>query len=284
MKRVISQIDVGSRLDLYVFGQLTTVNRSTVRKLIDQGKVTVNMQQVKSGYKLRLADEVIIDFDETELLDTPDVNLRIIYEDADCVVIDKPAGILSHSKGSFNPEATVATFISSKLQDMEGERAGIVHRLDRATSGVMICAKNQAAQSHLQKQFSQRKVKKMYLAIIEPGLEPPAAVIDMPIERDPRNPKKFRVGNNGKPAQTTYSVLWEKDSEALIELRPLTGRTHQLRVHLAQLKRPIFGDTLYGGRSASRMMLHAASLELTLPSRSRKVFESQPPSEFRVAL
>ena len=126
--------------------------------------------------------------------------MPIIFEDANCLVINKPVGVLSHSKGAYNPEATVATFIEPKLSGMIGDRAGIVHRLDRATSGVMICAKTPEALSYLQKQFSQRKVKKTYYAVIPGQLEPEEALIDIPIERDPQNPKTFRASQTGRTA------------------------------------------------------------------------------------
>lgn len=163
---------------------------------------------------------------------------------------------------------------------MNGERAGIVHRLDRATSGVMICAKTPEALSWLQKQFSQRKVKKSYAAVVEGVLKEEEAVIDMPIERNPRKPQLFRVGINGKPAATAYKVLKSNRKLSLLALKPTTGRTHQLRVHLEHLGHPILGDTFYGGKPADRLYLHASSLEITLPNRERKVFKVPMPPQF----
>jgi RluA family pseudouridine synthase len=144
----------------------------------------------------------------------------------------------------------------------------------------MIGAKTPEALSWLQKQFSQRKVKKTYMAVVEGQLEPAEAIIDMPIERNPKHPQTFRAGPNGKPAQTEYKAVKYNGSKTLVELRPKTGRTHQLRVHLKQLKHPILGDTLYGGVSANRLYLHALSLEITLPNRQRKVFVAPLPTEF----
>lgn len=164
---------------------------------------------------------------------------------------------------------------------MEGNRAGIVHRLDRATSGVMIVAKTPAALSWLQKQFSQRKAKKTYLAIVAGTMREQEAVIDMPIERNPKAPATFRVGANGKHALTHYRVLQTGNSYSLLELKPETGRTHQLRVHLQQLGHPIVGDTLYGGKTAERLFLHAHQLEITLPNRERKTFASPMPDIFK---
>jgi 23S rRNA pseudouridine1911/1915/1917 synthase len=273
------------RLDHYVVKELPMLSRAYGAKLIEQGLVRVNgLVQTKAGYKLRPDDSVVIDYDDDADIVIPYVNLPVIYEDDDCVVINKPVGLLTHSKGAFNPEATVASWLRDRLKDMEGDRAGIVHRLDRATSGVMICAKTPIALSWLQKQFSQRKVKKTYVAVVEGVMDEEQAIIDMPIERNPKKPQTFRVGSNGKPAVTVYKVLKTDGQRSLLELTPTTGRTHQLRVHLEELGHPIAGDTFYGGQPADRLFLHAKSLELTLPRRDRKIFTVEVPPEFEEAV
>jgi 23S rRNA pseudouridine1911/1915/1917 synthase len=165
-------------------------------------------------------------------------------------------------------------------QALSGNRAGIVHRLDRATSGVMICAKTETALKQLQKQFSERKTKKTYIAIIAGRLANPEAIIDMPIERNPKQPQTFRVGRQGKPAITQYKTLKVSDNYSLVELKPTTGRTHQLRVHLKHLGHPIVGDNLYGGMPADRLYLHALSLEITLPNRQRVTLKAPLPNAF----
>ena len=284
MKFAIKETDGGQRLDVFATKQLPELSRSYLQHLIADGKISVNGQTQKTGYKLRPNDQVTIDFDRDQILMVPDIEMPILYEDDDCLVVDKPTGILSHSKGAFNPEATVATFIRPKVVSMDGDRAGIVHRLDRATSGLMICAKTPQALSWLQKQFSQRKVKKTYFAIISGQLEPPKAIIDVPIERNPRNPKTFRAGSGGKVATTQYEVTEQTSKYSLVKLMPQTGRTHQLRVHLKYLKHPIVGDSVYGGEAAKRLLLHANSLEITLPNRQRKVFVSPLPPDFKAIL
>ncbi|HVS58864.1 MAG TPA: RluA family pseudouridine synthase [Candidatus Saccharimonadales bacterium] len=283
----MSNLDISraQRLDHYVVDVLPQLSRSAATKLIADGKVTVNGQPAtKAGYKLRRGYKIDIDFNNDDYVAIPSIDVPVLYEDDDCLVLNKPVGLLTHSKGAFNPEATVASFVRSKLTAQSGERAGIVHRLDRATSGVIICAKTPTAMTWLQRQFSLRKAKKTYIAIVTGHLKEPHAVIDMPIERNPKRPQTFRVGVNGKSAITEYKVLKADDTLSMVELQPQTGRTHQLRVHLSHLGHPILGDELYGGKPAERLFLHALRLELTLPNRERKIFEAPLPSEFNATI
>lgn len=274
-----------TRLDQYVIQQKPRLSRAFAVKLIDEGKVLVNGKQEKAGYKLREMDEIHIDFDESSLDVVPEIDLPVLYEDDEVVVVNKPAGVISHARGLYWDEPSVASFVRQRNAALTGERAGIVHRLDRATSGVMICAKSQAALSWLQKQFAQRRVHKTYVAIVEGYMKQQEAVIDMPIERNPKAPATFRVGPNGKAAVTNYKVLQETEKYSLLELKPETGRTHQLRVHLAKIGHPIVGDPLYGsGQHGDRLYLHALSLEITLPSRERRTFEAPLPPEFQELL
>lgn len=276
----MSEPETKQRLDIYVASQLS-ISRSVSLKLIEGGHVSVNKQkQTKPSYSLKPEDVVKIDSKLLRPSEPKELDLEILYEDNDCVVITKPVGILSHSKGDYNPEASVASWAKRKVSGLDGNRAGIVHRLDRLTSGVMIIAKNPEALSWLQKQFSSRKVKKTYVAIVKGKPNNESAIIDMPIGRNPKKPQTFRVDPNGKSAITTYKVLKANDKYALVELTPKTGRTHQLRVHLKEINHPILGDELYGGEPAARMYLHAKELELTLPNRERRVFSSSLPKEF----
>lgn len=279
-KSYIVDDEIDMRLDVFVAQKLQDLSRASIQKFIKKGLITVNGEAQKTGYTLKHSDKVRIDQEITEEKKIDDIELPIIYEDDDCLVINKPAGVLTHSKGAFNPEPTVATFIQQHSKKVDGDRSGIVHRLDRATSGVMICAKTPEALVWLQKQFSQRKVKKKYLAIVKGILDPSEAIIDMPIERNPQKPQTFRVGSNGKQAVTYYCVIETGNKYSLVELKPETGRTHQLRVHLLNQHHPIVGDVLYDGEAADRLYLHAAQLEITLPNRERKVFSVDMPSEF----
>lgn len=278
----------GERLDQYVVACHPLLSRAYASRLITEEKVTVNGRPEKPGYRLRPEDVVVVDFDDTSLNQIPAIELPVLYEDESVLVVNKPAGVISHARGRYWDEPSVASFvrqkISSELADRPEDqalRAGIVHRLDRATSGVMICAKTPAALAWLQKQFAARSVVKTYHAVIAGELNPPAAIIDMPIERNPKAPATFRVGSQGKPAQTQYRTISTGGGYSLLELLPKTGRTHQLRVHLAARSHPIVGDALYGGQSAERLLLHASSLEITLPGKQeRRLFSAPLPDDF----
>jgi 23S rRNA pseudouridine1911/1915/1917 synthase len=277
---ITNTVEESGRVDATVASQLN-VSRSFVKVLLDQGKVSVNNNSVyKASAKVHPGDVLQIDFEPTTLADIPEIELDVLYKDDDCLVVYKPAGVLTHSKGAFNPEATVSTFIRQFTSGMEDNRGGIVHRLDRVTSGLLICARTEPALKWLQDQFAERKAKKTYIAVVEGHLDEPEAVIDMPIERNPKKPQTFRAGSNGKVAITQYKVLAENEEYSLVQLQPTTGRTHQLRVHLSQIGHPIVGDELYGGKPAKRVFLHALSLELTLPNKEHHIFTTDTPTEF----
>ena len=273
------------RADVLLAQMHPLYSRAALAKLFDKGLVKLGDKQLKAGDKV--PSNATLDAELSPLqLENSDIDLPILYEDDDCIVINKPAGVLTHAQGAFTAEASVATFLRNRVVEMTGDRAGVVHRLDRATSGVIIGAKNPKALSFLQKQFADRKAKKTYMAIVEDHLKQKEAIVDMPIERSPKAPATFRVGANGKPAKTHYKVIEENDKYSLVELKPETGRTHQLRVHMAQLGHPIVGDPLYGsGVFEDRLFLHAMSLEITLPEfGERKTFTAPLPAEFRQLL
>ena len=269
------------RLDIYLSTKFdTTISRSLWQKYIKAGYVSVNNKVVTTPkFEVDETDEIALNLPEKE---QADVDLPILYEDDDVIVVNKPSGLLTHAKGGLSDEPTVAEIIRPKTSfATDTDRPGIVHRLDRDTSGLLIIAKNPESAAHLQRQFAERTAKKTYIAITDGKLKLNAAKIDLPIGRNPSAPSTFRIDPNGKPAQTTYYVLAENDIQSLVELKPTTGRTHQLRVHLAHLNAPILGDRVYGKSSDCRMMLHAQKLEITLPSGERKVFEAAIPDEFK---
>ena len=269
------------RLDIYLSTKFdTTISRSLWQKYIKAGYVSVNNKVATTPkFEVDETDEIALNLPEKE---QTDVDLPILYEDDDVIVVNKPSGLLTHAKGGLSDEPTVAEIIRPKTSfATDTDRPGIVHRLDRDTSGLLIIAKNPESAAHLQRQFAERTAKKTYIAITDGKPKLNAAKIDLPIGRNPSAPSTFRIDPNGKPAQTTYHVLAENDTQSLVKLKPTTGRTHQLRVHLAHLNAPILGDRVYGKSSDCRMMLHAQKLEITLPSGERKVFEATIPDEFK---
>ena len=269
------------RLDIYLSTKFdTTISRSLWQKYIKAGYVSVNNKVVTTPkFEVDETDEIALNLPEKE---QANVDLPILYEDDDVIVVNKPSGLLTHAKGGLSDEPTVAEIIRPKTSfATDTDRPGIVHRLDRDTSGLLIIAKNPESAAHLQRQFAERTAKKTYIAITDGKPKLNAAKIDLPIGRNPSAPSTFRIDPNGKPAQTTYHVLAENDAQSLVELKPTTGRTHQLRVHLAHLNAPILGDRVYGKSSDCRMMLHAQKLEITLLSGERKVFEAAIPDEFK---
>lgn len=266
------------RLDNELVSRYPEKSRSTWQKHIKAGHVSVNGVVITSP-KYDITENDSIEINMPEATDFSKHELPIIYIDDNVIVVNKPKGILSHAKGALNDEFTVADFFKRYSNyNIDTNRPGIIHRLDRDTSGVIIGARNADTATRLQKQFADRKTKKIYYAVLNgiPKLE--KANIDLPIGRNPSAPSTFRVNTNGKPAQTRYEVIATSDKYSLVKLEPKTGRTHQLRVHMAYLNTPILGDKVYG-KPADRMYLHAASLEITIPGGERKIFTAPVPDD-----
>lgn len=267
------------RLDSYLAEYWPEYSRTTWQKYCQAGYVKVNGKVITS-YKKQLGedDAVTVDVPENKIEPEP---LPIIYEDDDVTVVNKPISVLTHAKGKIAEESTVADFMLDRTTfKPDTNRPGIIHRLDRDTSGVIICARNPEAASYLQRQFTNRKVKKTYLAIVKGKLKIKKGQINIPIGRNPKKPSTFRADPNGKPAITNYEVLAEDSAFSFIKLQPVTGRTHQLRVHLAYLDHPILGDRFYD-KEDNRLFLHAYQLEITLPGGKRTIFKAELPPEFK---
>lgn len=268
------------RLDAYLAETRDEYSRSAWQKLIKQARVKVN-RETASAAKMEVSATDVIEVDLPEA-PAQTTNFAVIFEDDDVIVINKPAGVLTHAKGTFSDEFTVADFVRPKTTyKTETNRPGIIHRLDRDTSGVLLCVKNEAAAKMIAKQFERRTVKKTYYAVTNGVPEMEKATIDIPIGRDPKQPSRFRADPNGKSAQTYYEVVKTTHNEAVIRLQPKTGRTHQLRVHLKYINTPIKGDRVYG-KESDRLYLHAYSLQLTLPSGKNHMFTAEVPEEFAV--
>jgi 23S rRNA pseudouridine1911/1915/1917 synthase len=268
------------RLDATLAERFPETSRSTWQKHIKAGRVTVNgVLQESPKHDVTDADGISVELPDAT--NYSEHELPILYIDDNVVVINKPIGVLTHAKGVLNDEFTVGEFFRKySTYGANTNRPGIVHRLDRDTSGVMIGARNEETATMLQKQFADRKTKKTYIAIIEGILNEREARIELPIGRNPTAQSTFKVDAKGKIAVTNYTVLAVNDAnQSLVELRPTTGRTHQLRVHMQYMHTPIVGDRVYG-KSSDRLYLHAQKLEVTIPGGQRKVFEAQLPPEF----
>ena len=269
------------RLDTYLYEHYKEISRSRWQKYIKDSRVSINGKTITTP-SYEIDDKAIIDIKLPEEKKFEKEKLDILYLDDNVIVINKPAGILTHAKGAESDEFTVADFFKRySTYALDTNRAGIVHRLDRDTSGVIIGARNNETANLLKKQFAKRLTKKNYIAITTsiPKLE--KARIDLPIARNPKKPATFKVSSNGKVAITDYKVLKTNKNYALIELMPKTGRTHQLRVHLNYINCPILGDKVYGAKKADRMYLHAEKLEITIPNKGRMTFEAKLPKEFK---
>ena len=255
------------RLDVMMAGIYKSYNRSTLAKFIKNGFVEVDdVPVLKPNAKFPMG--VKIDLKVPKALKNADVEPEKIYEDENVLVLNKPAGLLSMAKGGYCPEKTLEDF------------GLLVHRLDRDTSGVVILAKNPETQTFLRRQFQDRKAHKTYFAVVTGTPKMPEARLDLPIARDLKHPTTFRVDPRGKQAETFYKVLKADEKHALLKLKPTSGRTHQLRVHMKYLEHPIVGDPIYGVEKGERLFLHAGALEITLPGGERKVFEAALPQEF----
>lgn len=269
-----------NRLDSELVKLYPEHSRNTWQKYIKQGYVKVGNKVIKMPkYNLKESDKITLNIPKHN--DYSDHKLPIVYQDDNVIVVDKPAGVLTHAKGALSDEFTVGDFFSRYTSyNNDTNRPGIVHRLDRNTSGILIGAKNPETAKLLQKQFADRKTKKTYYAIVESAPKLNKANIDLPINRNPSKPSTFKVDASGKSAMTYYEVVAQSNGRALVKLQPKTGRTHQLRVHMQYIGSPILGDVVYG-REAERLYLHAYSLEITIPKGDRRVFVSPLPDAFK---
>lgn len=271
------------RLDQHLATTRPEYSRATWQKYIKMGYVSVDgKSDIPSKLDVGEDDDIVVTI--PEVLDFSNESLPILYEDDNVLVVNKPAGVLTHAKGAIVEEFTVADFIKPKTSyQTETNRPGIVHRLDRDTSGVLLTVKNEDAAKMIQKQFERRTVQKAYTAVVDGTPKQQEALIDLPIGRNPSAPSTFRVDPKGKSAQTTYQVLKSNGTLSLVELLPKTGRTHQLRVHMHYIGTPIHGDRVYG-KESDRLYLHAHKLSLTLPDGIHRTFEAPIPPEFEAVV
>lgn len=280
------------RLDRFLSLQLTEFSRTRLQGLIEDGFVRVNgLVVTKNGHKLLLGDriEVRIPPPAPTTLIPESIPLDVLFENSDVVVINKPAGMVVHPAAGHD-RGTLVHALLGHLPDLEGiggeERPGIVHRLDKETSGLMIVARNERAHRYLQDQFRLRRVEKTYLALVDGRPPTPSGRIEAPIGRDPIQRKRMAIlpPGKGREAISEYHTLETFPAHTLLEVHPLTGRTHQIRLHMAFLGCPIVGDTVYGRKKptlpVSRHFLHAFRLKILLPGEaSPRTFEAPLPDE-----
>ena len=282
----------GARLDVYVAQHCPGLSRSRARRIIEDGLATVNGRPAKSSHLLRAGDAVSVRVPPPAALDlAPEsIPLSVVYEDQDLLVVDKPAGLTVHPAAGQTAH-TLVNALLAHCTDLAGVggvlRPGIVHRLDKDTSGLLIVAKNDRAHVDLSRQLKERTVEKKYLALVHGRVDPPEAVIDAPVGRDPHNRKRMAVVEQGRAATTAYRVRERLGDLTLVEVSPSTGRTHQIRVHLAAIGHPVVGDAVYGKASplVGRQFLHAHRLGFRHPADGRPLaFESPLPQDLQRAL
>ena len=284
--------EAGIRLDKYISEQNSDLSRAMIQKLIENGNVTVNEKVVKASYKVNLGDNIKIVLEEpkeTELKPEK-IPLNVVYEDNDIIVINKEKGMVVHP-GNGNLEGTLVNAVLERCKDslsgIGGEiRPGIVHRLDKDTSGLIIVAKNDKAHIRLSEDLKEHKVKKTYIALVRGVVKENEATIDMPIGRSDNVRVKMAVKKEGKNAITHFKVLKKYNGYTLLEVRIETGRTHQIRVHMAEIGYPVVGDMVYSNGknpfNVEGQMLHAWKLEFSHPITNKKMeLEAELPEYFK---
>lgn len=280
------------RLDKVLSDKNTDLSRVAIQKMIEENNILVNGKIEKPSYKVQLGDKVVIKLEEPKEIElkAQDIPVDIVYEDNDIIVVNKPKGLVVHP-GNGNPDGTLVNAImnicKTSLSGIGGEiRPGIVHRIDKDTSGLLIVAKNDIAHIRMSEQIKQRQVKKMYIALVKGNVKENEATIHMPIGRSQKDRKKMAVSKNGKEAITHFKVLERFDGYTLLEIKIDTGRTHQIRVHLAEIGYPIVGDYIYSnGKNPFGIQgqcLHAQKLEICHPITGKQMkLEAPLPTYFK---
>ncbi|MFN2185264.1 MAG: RluA family pseudouridine synthase [Anaerolineae bacterium] len=301
-RRIELRIDASkARLDKFLAEQVPELSRSEIQRLIASGQVTVDGEPAKPSHKVRMGEEVVVLVpaeESTEVLPEA-IPLEIVYEDQVLLVVDKPAGMVVHPAPGHSGGTLVNALLAHcpELASGEDDRPGIVHRLDRDTSGLILVAKNEKARRALQRQFKERQVHKAYLALLDGHLYPAWGRIEAAVGRDPNHRQRMSVQTGGREAITEYHVLEQfahrvgpaAGDYTLVEAEPLTGRTHQIRVHVASIGHPVVGDGIYGRRRTSlpvsRQFLHARRLGFKHPSTGQRLeLEAPLPEELATVL
>ena len=291
MEIIVDEFD-NIRLDSYISTKDETLSRATIQRLLESNNITVNGESKKSSYKVKCGDVIKLDIPEAKesKLVAQDIPIEVVYEDSDIIVVNKPKGMVVHPANG-NPDGTLVNAIMNICKDslsgIGGEiRPGIVHRLDKNTSGLLIVAKNDNAHIKMSEQIKNREVKKIYIALVRGIIKEDEATINMPIARSKKDRKKMAVDKDGKEAITHFKVLKRYDNYTLLELKIDTGRTHQIRVHMSQIGHPVVGDDVYSnGKNefgVEGQMLHARSLDFKHPITGKPIhLEAEIPEYFK---
>lgn len=278
------------RLDKVLSNLDKTLSRTAIQRLIEENKICVNNKKEKASYKVSIGDIITIEEEQAKEIDlkAQDIPVEVLYEDNDIIVVNKPKGLVVHPANG-NPDGTLVNAVMNICKDtlsgIGGEiRPGIVHRLDKDTSGVIIIAKNDVAHINLSNQIKNREVKKIYIALVRGVIKENEATINMPIGRSTKDRKKMAVSKNGKEAVTHFKVLERFENYTLLQIKIDTGRTHQIRVHMSEIGYPIVGDYIYSnGKNPFGVigqMLHAKSIEFKHPTTNKTIKIEAPIPEY----
>jgi 23S rRNA pseudouridine1911/1915/1917 synthase len=290
---IVTLEDAKMRIDQYLTAKLP-YSRSRIQNLISQGYILLNDEETKSNTKVKVDDEIVVDVPEAESIELKpvDLNLEIVYEDSDIIVVNKPKGMIVHP-GAGTKEPTLVEGLLYHCKDLSGIngalRPGIVHRIDKDTSGLLVAAKNDLAHQSLSQQLSSKTMHRSYLGVVHGVIEPDVATIDAPIGRDMRDRQKMMVTDvNARNAVTHFRVLERFKDFTYVEFELETGRTHQIRVHMQYIKHPMMGDPKYANRNTpdtQGQMLHAYKLTLVHPkTQETMTFTCEAPEIFRTTL
>lgn len=279
------------RLDLYLSKIFEDKSRSYLQGIIDEGNVLVNNKKKKRNYKLKVGDNIEVNIPEPKLLqiEPEDIKLDIIYEDKDVIVVNKPQEMVVHpAPGVYS--GTLVNALLNHCKDLSGingvARPGIVHRIDKDTSGILVVAKNDISHNNLVAQFKEHSISRVYMALVEGIIKDEQGTIEAPIGRHPVDRIKMAVVKDGRHAVTHYKVIEKFKNHTLVECRLETGRTHQIRVHMSHIMHPLVGDPVYGYKkqrfNLKGQMLHAKLLGFIHPTTGQYVeFESELPEYFK---
>jgi 23S rRNA pseudouridine1911/1915/1917 synthase len=290
---IVALEDAKTRIDQYLTAKLP-YSRSRIQSLINQGYILLNDEETKSNTKVKIGDEIVVDVPEAESIELKpvDLNLEIVYEDSDIIVVNKPKGMIVHP-GAGTKEPTLVEGLLYHCKDLSGIngalRPGIVHRIDKDTSGLLVAAKNDLAHQSLSQQLSSKTMHRSYLGVVHGVVEPEVATIDAPIGRDIRDRQKMMVTDiNARNAITHFRVLQRFKDFTYVEFELETGRTHQIRVHMQYIKHPMMGDPKYANRNTpdtQGQMLHAYKLTLVHPkTHETMTFTCDVPEIFKTTL